>query len=84
MALSGALLGPASSYGKPAADLSGTPVLLGIAEQQGKVLLDDAGISVAAAVRDGKARPFAKASVNLSDGPDGEQGGAPWRHMSLL
>lgn len=51
------------------------PRLLSIAEEQGEVLLDDAGLSVALAVRDGKTRPFEKKSVNLSDGPDGEQGG---------
>ena len=51
------------------------PRLLGIAQEQGQVLLDDAGISVAAAIRDGKAKPFVKKSVNLSDGPDGKQGG---------
>jgi hypothetical protein len=51
------------------------PRLLGIAEKQAQVLLDDAGISVALGVRDGKTRPFAKTSVNLSDGPDGAQGG---------
>lgn len=49
--------------------------LLSIAEEQGRVLLDDAGFSVAAAVRDGKAQRFEKKSVNLSDGPDGDQGG---------
>jgi hypothetical protein len=51
------------------------PRLLSIAEEQGRVLLDDAGISVAAAVRDGKAQPFVKKSINLSDGSDGKQGG---------
>lgn len=49
--------------------------LLSIAEKQGRVLLDDAGFSVAAAIRDGKAQPFKKTSVNLSDGADGKQGG---------
>jgi hypothetical protein len=51
------------------------PRLLGVAEEQGRVLLDDAGIAVALGIRDGKAQPFAKGSVNLSDGPDGTQGG---------
>ena len=51
------------------------PGLLGIAEEQGQVLLDDAGISVALAVRDGKAQAFEKASVNYGDGSDGTQGG---------
>ena len=51
------------------------PRLLSIAEEQGEVLLDDAGFSVALAIRDGKAQPFEKRSINLSDGPDGQQGG---------
>ena len=51
------------------------PRLLSIAEEQGRVLLDDAGFSVALAVRDGKTQPFAKTSIELSDGPDGMQGG---------
>lgn len=51
------------------------PGLLSVAREQGEVLLDDAGFSVAAALRDGKAKPFRKASVNLSDGPDGNEGG---------
>ena len=56
-------------YGKQA------PKLLGIAEKQGSVLLDQSGLSVAIGVRDGKAEPFVKKSVNFSDGHDGKQGG---------
>jgi len=51
------------------------PRLLDIAQMQGRVLLDDAGISVATAVRDAETQPFEKKSVNLSDGPGGKQGG---------
>lgn len=51
------------------------PRLLGIAEEQGQVLLDDAGITVALAIRDGKTQPFGKKSVHFTDGPDGKQGG---------
>ena len=51
------------------------PRLLSIAEEQGQVLLDDAGFSVAAAIRDGSAQPFEKSSINLTDGPNGQQGG---------
>ena len=51
------------------------PQLLSIAEAQGEVVLDDAGFSVALAVREGKSKPFEKGSVNFRDGPDGEQGG---------
>lgn len=51
------------------------PRLLDIAGQQGQVLLDDAGITVAKAIRDGKTEKFEKKSVKLSDGSDGKQGG---------
>jgi len=51
------------------------PQLLSIAEEHGQVLLDDTGFAVAAAIRDGKTEPFTKASINLSDGPNGNQGG---------
>ena len=53
----------------------GDPTLLGIAAAQGQVLLDDSGIAVALAVRDGKSKPFEKRAVNLSDGSDGTEGG---------
>jgi hypothetical protein len=51
------------------------PRLLGIAEQQGRVLLDDAGFAVALGVRNGESKPFEKRSVNLSDGSGGSEGG---------
>ncbi|MEM6513830.1 MAG: alginate lyase family protein [Pseudomonadota bacterium] len=51
------------------------PRLLDIARRQGEVALDDAGIAVAIGLRDGTARPFEKRSVNLADGPDGDEGG---------
>lgn len=51
------------------------PQLLSIVEKQGRVLLDDSGLSVALGIREGKAEPFAKKSINLSDGSDGKQGG---------
>ncbi len=51
------------------------PRLLDIAQQQGKVLLDDAGIAVAQAISAGNAKRFDKKSVVLSDGPKGKQGG---------
>ena len=57
------------------------PQLLSIAGKQGRVLLDDSGFAVALGVRDGRARPFVKRSINLSDGSDGTQGGvAVLRH----
>ncbi|CAH8296518.1 alginate lyase [Mariniflexile fucanivorans] len=49
--------------------------LLSIAKDQGEVLLDDTGLSVAIGVRDGLATPFVKKSMNLSDGKNGDEGG---------
>ncbi|KXI28238.1 alginate lyase family protein [Paraglaciecola hydrolytica] len=51
------------------------PKLLSIVEKQALVLLNESGLSAAIGVRDGKTQPFAKKSINLSDGPDGKQGG---------
>ncbi len=51
------------------------PRLLSIAEKQNAVLLDDAGFAVAQAIRDGSSQPSTRQSVNLTDGPDGKQGG---------
>jgi hypothetical protein len=53
--------------------------LLSIAEEQGRVQLDDTGYAVAADIRDGLAQDFEKGSANYSDGTDGDQGG-----LSLL
>ncbi len=51
------------------------PEFLSIAEKQDEVLLDDSGLAVAIGIRDGKAIPFQKKSINLTDGADGKQGG---------
>lgn len=51
------------------------PQLLSIAEKQNEVLLDQSGLAVAMGIRDGKTQAFVKNSINLSDGPDGKQGG---------
>lgn len=51
------------------------PGLLSIASEQNKVLLDDSGLAVALGIKNGKAKPFTKESINLSDGPKGKQGG---------
>ena len=51
------------------------PGLLTIASEQNKVLLDDSGLAVALGIKEGKAKPFDKKSINLSDGPKGKQGG---------
>ena len=55
------------------------PRLLSIAEEHGRVLLDDTGYAVAAGVRDGLAKTFEKKSANYSDGANGDEGG-----LSLL
>lgn len=49
--------------------------LLSIAEKQNRVLLDDAGLAVALGIKNGKVKSFDKKSINLSDGPKGQQGG---------
>ncbi|MEM6515551.1 MAG: heparinase II/III family protein [Bacteroidota bacterium] len=51
------------------------PGLLSIAKEQGRVLLDDSGLAVVLGIKNGKAEPFHKTSINLSDGPGGKQGG---------
>ncbi|WP_178989324.1 alginate lyase family protein [Winogradskyella schleiferi] len=51
------------------------PGLLSIAKEQNHVLLDDSGLAVALGIKNGEAKPFEKKSINLSDGPDGTQGG---------
>lgn len=51
------------------------PQLLSIAEKQNQVLLDQSGLAVAIGLRDGKAKPFVKNSINLRDGQAGDQGG---------
>lgn len=51
------------------------PELLSIAKEQGEVLLDETGLSVAMGVRDELAKPFLKKSVVYTDGADGTQGG---------
>ncbi|AUP78687.1 alginate lyase family protein [Flavivirga eckloniae] len=50
------------------------PELLSIAQKQDRVLLDDAGLSVAMGIKEGKAMPFAKKSIEFRDGPNGDQG----------
>ncbi|WP_050810867.1 alginate lyase family protein [Croceivirga radicis] len=51
------------------------PELLAIAEKQNTVVLNDAGLAVAQDIAQDKATPFLKRSVDLKDGPNGEQGG---------
>ncbi|WCO00894.1 alginate lyase family protein [Psychroserpens ponticola] len=49
--------------------------LLSIAKEQDRVLLDDSGLAVALGIKNGKEMHFEKKSINLSDGPNGTQGG---------
>ncbi|WP_055435239.1 alginate lyase family protein [Lacinutrix algicola] len=51
------------------------PGLLSIASAQDRVLLDDSGLAVALGIKNDKAEQFSKKSINLSDGPEGKQGG---------
>lgn len=51
------------------------PRLLSIAVKQDRVVLDGAGFSVALGIRERGALPFEKRSIELSDGPKGDQGG---------
>ncbi len=51
------------------------PGLLSIAEKQNSVLLDDTGLAVALGIKNGKSIAYDKKSINLSDGPNGKQGG---------
>jgi len=51
------------------------PGLLSIAQKQDRVLLDDSGLAVALGIKNNQAKPFTKKSINLSDGPNGTQGG---------
>lgn len=50
------------------------PELLSIAKKQGEVTLDDAGLAVALGIKEGKTKPFVKKSIELSDGPNGDEG----------
>jgi len=51
------------------------PGLLSIAKTQNKLTLDDAGFAVAKAIAEGKATLFEKTSMEITDGPQGKQGG---------
>lgn len=51
------------------------PGLLSIAKEQNQVLLDDSGLAVALGIKNGESKSFTKTSINLSDGPNGTQGG---------
>lgn len=50
------------------------PELLDVAQKQNRVSLDDTGLSVAVAIKEGKAKPFVKKSIELRDGQMGDEG----------
>ncbi|WP_047245482.1 alginate lyase family protein [Maribacter thermophilus] len=51
------------------------PRLLDIAQKQGTVVLNDAGLAVAKGLKNGEKQPYVKKSMQLRDGANGEQGG---------
>lgn len=51
------------------------PQLLDIAQKQQTVVLNDAGLSVAKGLLKEQQQPYLKKSIDLRDGPKGEQGG---------
>ncbi|RKR80764.1 alginate lyase [Mucilaginibacter gracilis] len=57
------------------ADIQPEADLLDIAKKQNKVVISDAGLTVAKALADGKAQPFGYKSQWMSDGPKGDEGG---------
>lgn len=56
-------------------DFGGDPMLLSIAQKQGKVTLDVAGFKTAADIEKGLTVPFQHQSIAYSDGADGKHGG---------
>lgn len=48
--------------------------LLSVAEKQGEVMLDDTGLSVAKAIKEGKLKAYQKKSANYGDGASGKEG----------
>lgn len=56
-------------------DLGRDPMLLSIAEKQGRVQLDETGFAVARDLALGKATPFTHKSISYRDGADGKSGG---------
>lgn len=56
-------------------DFGNDPMLLSIAEKQGKVTLDEAGFKTASDLGKGLAKPFQHKSIAYSDGAEGKHGG---------
>ena len=56
-------------------DFGKDPMLLSIAQKQGKVTLDEAGFVTAADIEKGLTKPFQHKSIAYTDGADGKYGG---------
>ncbi|MFK7903740.1 MAG: alginate lyase family protein [Chitinophagales bacterium] len=56
-------------------DFGNDPMLLSIAEKQGKVTLDEAGFKTASDLAKGLAKPFQHKSIAYRDGAEGKHGG---------
>lgn len=56
-------------------DMNGNNDLLDIAQQQKRVIVSDAGLKVAKAIAEGKAKPFVYKPQFIRDGADGNGGG---------
>jgi hypothetical protein len=54
--------------------LTGDTRLLSIAEAQNRIVLTGDGFRLSEAIESGKAKPFVFESMQISDGPDGDQG----------
>lgn len=52
-----------------------SPSLLDVAQKQNSVKLDETGLSIALGIKENKAIPFIKKSIELKDGSDGKEGG---------
>jgi hypothetical protein len=56
-------------------DMNAGDDFLDIAQQQGRVIVSDAGLKVAKAIAEGKIKPFVYKPMWISDGADGKSGG---------
>lgn len=50
------------------------PQLLSIIEDQGRVPLNDSGLTAAKAIAEGKSEPYVYKSIEITDGPKGDEG----------
>jgi hypothetical protein len=57
------------------ADIKASAELLDIAEQQGEVIVSDAGLKIAKDLSEGKSKPFVYQSQLIKDGASGDEGG---------